>query len=662
MKKLIATILLFAAGAFFAHAIKAPRTPFKALQPDGTSITLVNHGDEFHHWATTTDGTPMRQDITGYWRPYQGSPASAGSMLRRERARQMQAQAAESSISMGEKRFLVLLIEFSDLSFTLKNPQEAFSNQLNQEGYSAHGATGSVRDFYIDNSSGQFMPIYDVYGPVKVSKAYSYYGKNDAQGSDTNPDEALYEACCILDPDLDFSLYDNDHDGYVDNVFFYYAGHSEAEGGGATTIWPHAWALYRYDGTFDGVTVNSYACASEYKGASGKRMCGIGTFTHEFGHVLGLPDFYDTDYKANGEAETLGSFSTMDSGCYNNDSRTPPRFNAIERNILGWMDEPEMLLTAGPVSMEGIRANKAYCSPTSNEGESFIYEVRDGTGWDEPIPPGVVIYHLDKSENQVGRFTAAFLWRTMYNINCFAEHPCFYVVPSGGSLWPMEYAVFPGALKVDSFNPVEWSGTKTPFSLEGITMGEETASLSLKENPSRLLHGKVTDSQGIPVTGVHLVARRGEASVAPASAPSYGATSGIGGQYTLSLSTENGDGTFTVTAIAEGYASQCFFVDMRLKVSMEQDFMLEPAPGNEDALNALGYNTIASPYGLRTGDIFDLRILSVPGNEPLEVKWYLDGSFVADASITLSSGTHTLRAEQTFDDRTEDLFLEFTID
>lgn len=661
MKKLFATILILAAGSFLACAIKAPRTPYKVLQPDGTSVTLVNHGDEFHHWTTSTDGTPMRQDMTGRWRPASLPPVSSASLLRRERAKQMQADAAESSISIGEKRFIVILLEFSDLHFTLDRPNEAFTAQLNKEGYSEHGATGSVRDFYIDNSSGQFKPVYDVYGPVTLSREYSYYGSNDAQGNDLHPDEALYEACCLLDPDVDFSVYDNDGDGSVDNVFFYYAGHNEAEGGGAKTIWPHAWGLYFYNGSFDGVRVWSYACASEYKYSTGNYMCGIGTFTHEFGHVLGLPDFYDTDYEANGDAETLGSFSTMDSGCYNNDSRTPPRFNAVERNILGWMDDPELLLVPGPVSLESIRVNKAYCTPTSNEGEYFIYEVRDGTGWDKPLPAGVVIYHLDQSQNLVGRYTAQTLWMSMYNINCYADHPCFYVVQSGGSLWPMEYAIFPGAMDIQSFNPIEWSGSKTPFMLEDIAMGEETATLSLKENPSRLLRGKITDQFGVPIVGAHLVARRGEAAVAPASAPSYGATSGVGGQYSISLSTEKGDGTFSVTALAEGYSTQTVTVDMRLRVNLEMDFIMEPGEGNEDALNMLGYNTIASPYGLAAGDVFDFVVLSAPDNAPLSVSWYWDGS-PAGTSVTLGSGRHTVRAVQTFSDRTEELFLEFSID
>ena len=663
MKRIIATILLLAAFAFTARAIKAPRTPYTALQPDGSTIVLVNHGDEFHHWTTTLDGTPVQQDVTGRWKPVSMAPRTPKAQFDRARARQLRAEAAEGSISLGEKHFLVILIEFDDLAFTLDNPQDAFRNLLNEEGYSKNGGTGSVRDFYIDSSSGQFKPTFDVYGPVKLSRSYAYYGQNDKMGSDSHPDEALNEACSLLDPDIDFSAYDNDYDGYVDNVFYYYAGHNEAEGGGADAIWPHAWSLFRYDGTFDGVRVWSYACASEYKGSSGKKMCGIGTFTHEFGHVLGLPDFYDTDGMDNGDAETLGSFSTMDTGCYNNDSRTPPRFNAVERNILGWMDEPEPLFNVGPLALESISQNKAYCSYTSNDGECFIYEVRDGTGWDKPLPSGLVVYHLDKSENIVGDyFTAAYFWEVGYMVNCYADHPCFYVVTSAGSLWPMEYAIFPGAFDVQSFTPTEWSGVKSPLFLENIALDQAAVSCTLTENPVRLLKGRITDSFGIPIEGAQLIASRKEAGISAASAPCYGATSGSDGLYSLELSTEHGDGTFTITAFADGYASRSLKLDMRLRAYLEQDFVLEPGEGNEDALAILGFNSLASPAGLLAGDTFNFEVLSSPENTPFSVMWYWDGSPAAGTSVTLTSGSHTLKAVQSFEDRTEELFLEFNID
>lgn len=658
MKRLLTTLLLLAT-AVQAQAIIAPRTPYKVRQPDGSTITLVNHGDEFHHWTTKVDGTPVELGADGFWKPSKiGTPSREG-QVRKAQARKMQTAAAGSSISFGEKHFLVLLIEFNDLHFTLNDASDAFTRLLNEEGYSTNGGTGSVKDFYTFNSSSQFIPTFDVYGPITLSNNYSYYGK-DVGNSDDKPDEALYEACQLFDEQIDFSEYDHDGDGFVDNVFFYYAGHNQAEGGGKNTIWPHAWTLYRYNGVFDGVRVWSYACASEYKGPSGKNMCGIGTFTHEFGHVLGLPDFYDTDEEAGGEAEGLGVFSTMDSGCYNNDSRTPPLFNAVERNILGWMDEPEQIFGNGQFILESISNNKAYSNPTSNKGEIFIFEMRDGTGWDAPLPAGLVVYQLDKSQNQVGQFVAADLWRAMYNINNFADHPCFRVIPSGEVLWPPEYAVFPGSFKVTSFQPVAWSGEVLVTSLEDIAIEEGKAIFTLKTSPRRTVRGSVLDMNGMPLEGARLFARRGTSTT---GAPDFGATAGTGGSFSIPLSVDGDNGLFTVVAMAQGYYPASLQVDLQFKPTEWCEFHLEEAQGDAPgAITMLGFNTIAYPANLQAGDSFPLKIVSWGDNEPLSVKWYWDDNPVSGTSCTLTRGSHTIKATQEFSDRTEDLFLEIKVD
>ena len=198
MKKILATLIALASFTL-ANAIIAPRTPFTVHQPDGTVITLINHGDEFCHWTTTLNGTRVRQGIDGYWKPGEDQVQTSAVMQRRSRAQQMQAAAAKSSISMGEKHFLVLLIEFDDLSFTVSDANGAFTRMLNEPEYSENGGTGSVKDFYFTNSSGQFTPTFDVIGPIKVPQGYSYYGHNVGNGDDAAPDEALFDACNQID-------------------------------------------------------------------------------------------------------------------------------------------------------------------------------------------------------------------------------------------------------------------------------------------------------------------------------------------------------------------------------------------------------------------------------------------------------------------------------
>ena len=206
---LIAILLVLAQSAF---AVPASRKPYRYTQPDGTVLTLTNHGDEFFHWTTDASGRTLEMDADGFYRP-----VSAQQLARRRAAGMARRQQADrrrhhriSSANTGERRFLVILVEFNKLSFKTSNPQTAFSNQMNQVGYSDGGATGSVRDYYVDNSMGKFTPVFDVYGPVQVSNTYDYYGKDvgGVEGNDYAPEVAFAEACKKLDGQIDFSKYD----------------------------------------------------------------------------------------------------------------------------------------------------------------------------------------------------------------------------------------------------------------------------------------------------------------------------------------------------------------------------------------------------------------------------------------------------------------------
>ncbi|MDE6741115.1 MAG: M6 family metalloprotease domain-containing protein [Muribaculaceae bacterium] len=292
----------------------------------------------------------------------------------------------------GNVKALVFLVGYSDVPFSEKSV-EYFEKMITQEGFSENGATGSCRDFYVDASNGQFIPEFDVYGPVNLPNPRSYYGGNDENGQDSRPEEMMLHAAQLLDNEVDFSQYDTDGDGFVDNVFIFYAGEGEAAGGGADTVWPHQWER-AFNQKFDGVRLMRYACGPEL--ISPKSKDGIGTFCHEFGHVLGLPDLYNT-YEASADYTPL-SWSIMDSGCYNNNSRTPPTLSAFERNALGWMGD-NLIEIKGPATCtleHIIDSNKAYIISTPIENEFFILENRQQNGWDKYLAyHGMMIWHID---------------------------------------------------------------------------------------------------------------------------------------------------------------------------------------------------------------------------------------------------------------------------
>ena len=455
MKKIFLSIFAALCLCAVANAVPAYRGLISYTQPDGSVIKIRLHGDEFCHWVTDASGQVVEKDADGYYRPAseaQLSTKKAAAAMRRAQvnAARSSRNLAKGSIANGQKRFLVILVQFTDVQFDSSTAQADFTNLLNQNGYSANGGTGSARDFYYQNSHGVFEPIFDVYGPVTLDNEMAYYGGNDNSGNDLRPEVAVQQGCQKLNSQIDFSQYDNNGDGEVDLVFMYYAGYGEADSDVENSIWPHQWELSSgsINLTLDGKTIDKYACTNELIGYGDRQgtMCGIGTACHEFGHAMGLPDFYDTDYDTkNGLSAGMFCFSTMDSGSYNNDGRTPPYFTIEERIMLGWIDEDSFqeFTSSGTYTIGSVDNNVAYKTPTDKDGEYFVYECRGSNGWDAGLPAhGLIVTHVDKSNRYVTIYngstkvtnqTAAMLWNNWETYNAINEngsHPCCYVVPA----------------------------------------------------------------------------------------------------------------------------------------------------------------------------------------------------------------------------------------
>ncbi|HIZ85540.1 MAG TPA: M6 family metalloprotease domain-containing protein [Candidatus Coprenecus stercoravium] len=529
-------LLTYAVTTHPAWAVKAYPHPITVTQPDGSRITIRMHGDEFLNW-TTSGGRLVEKGPDGFY--YLASfnadgsksisrtratgtslslssaervniPRSviAAAKARREAARKAMS-AEDHSRSIGNKKFLVLLIEFNDLAFTVPSPQATFSNMANQPGYSGGNQQGSAYDYFKDNSGGLFNPSFDIVGPIKVSKGYAWYG-NDGKGGHRAAD-LLVEACGLIDSQTDFSQYDNDGDGLIDNIFFFFAGHNEAEGAGVDYIWPHAADIQHLSVMVDGVMIAQYACTSEYMGSEGTDMAGIGTFCHEFAHTLGLTDVYDTDGDIGGTAVSdLGTFTLMSDGVYNNNGHTPPYLNAVERNILGWMDDPVEWTESGSKTIAPIESNVAYMTSTANPGEYFVYENRQNNGWDAYTGGhGLIIYHIDQSDNMAGDVTAADRWsRVDGGVNNFAAHQCFDMIesvyPESSVTSPMDRP-FPGSRNVTSITRdtepslTDWAGNFTGFTISDITESGGNVTLNLSVEKTRTLSGTVTTTDGRPI-------------------------------------------------------------------------------------------------------------------------------------------------------------------
>lgn len=503
------------------QAVPAYPYPVKVNQPDGTTLTVVLKGDEFFKYHQTEDGFLLVKDIQGVFNYARMEPSgklistgvkardvslrstaernfvaglnqvqvpvSVNKQMRAKRSAPAAAATAPARFpKTGSPRSLVILVNFSDLSFVTPDTLAAFTAMLNEPGYSANLGTGSARDYFSDNSMGAFSPQFDVVGPYKLPKTMKYYGENDADDYDKNPVQMIVDACAKADSaGVDFSIYDTDNDGIVDNVFVYYAGHNEAEWANENTVWPHRWAIYptsmysggNYDGTlasitFDGKRIMDYACTSELRGSTGTNMAGIGTFTHEFGHVIGLADMYPTN---NFEHFTLSDWNIMDSGAYLNEGRTPPSYNAFERFQLGFLT-PE-LLTGSIVgkTLEPLgSSNKAYLISASDyhnlnganpdPKEFFLLENRQNTGWDAFLPgKGMLIHRINYNQSD-------------WDYNQPNNNPLkmgVQLMPADGiaSDATLSGDPFPGTSNVRSFDLI--SRTGTPFN-KGIHNVTET--------------------------------------------------------------------------------------------------------------------------------------------------------------------------------------------
>lgn len=294
----------------------------------------------------------------------------------------------------GSPKGLVLLVEYQDVPFEYGD-YDYFNRMLNEEGFSDYGSLGSARDYFVDNSMGQFTPDFDVYGPVTLPNVRAYYGANNESGDDERPYLMAVHAMQALDDEVDFTQYDCDGDGMIDNVFVFYAGQGEHDSGIRDAVWPHSWEVSaanpfkRYK--FDDVVLDHYACTCEHPTGE-TRPDGIGTFVHEFSHVMGLPDLYVTTYSG---GFTPGSYQVLDEGPYNNGGLTPPNYSSFERCALGWIEMTPM--QEGRIEIpELTESNVAYVVPTENKGEYFFFENRQRVGNDRFIPGhGMLVWHID---------------------------------------------------------------------------------------------------------------------------------------------------------------------------------------------------------------------------------------------------------------------------
>lgn len=438
MKKTLFTILAAAGMAISAHAVPADKTISKVVNPDGSVVEIRLYGDENFSFITDVNSQYILEpDSYGYMRPAErnGRKLIANEtdirLLREEMTEIVNAHSGVTAQfrskamlpdldsdgrskfpTVGDVKGLCILLQYSDIEFSIENPVEVYDKLLNEEGYSLYGSRGSAKDYFKAVSNGKFNTTFDVYGPVTLPETSKYY-----TGGYRTLDfyKAAEYAVKYLDDVIDYSQYDYDKDGVIDNIFFYFAGFGQNQSKNSADIWPHQDYFDRHvseecpEIIVDGVKFNSYACSNElhYNLTNSKDepwLDGIGTFCHEFGHVLGLPDLYDPEAFLVA-TESPNEFSVMDRGSYNLDSTCPPRYSGYEMWMCHWA-EPETVVEGCGYDLESMSTSTeprilTMRVPTAKGADTyydewFFFETRTQEGWDEGLAQdGLAIWRIN---------------------------------------------------------------------------------------------------------------------------------------------------------------------------------------------------------------------------------------------------------------------------
>ena len=260
----------------------------------------------------------------------------------------------EGCPTTGSPGVLVIPVEFSDVTasskgYTISKIENAFKKDGVNDYY-------SVYDYYFTSSYGQLtldITVLDEW--FRPSNTSTYYANQTTNYNGTQEligDQMIMnEALAYLESKMDLSRFDSDDNGTIDAVVL------------ITTLEINSnkdfyWA-YRYWNTYtdssdnyyeyDGVSANDYLWAPyqflyETYNSNGdvsynSSVMNTYTFIHEFGHVLGSDDYYDTAYVGS----PMGGYDVMDAMVGDHNAYT--KFN------YGWLTSSRLVVADTSVTL-----------------------------------------------------------------------------------------------------------------------------------------------------------------------------------------------------------------------------------------------------------------------------------------------------------------------
>ena len=414
-----------------------PASPYICTVPqtDGTTLQVQLHGDEHYNWMTTSDGYIIDVDSLQTYRYLQPNgtslqysrqiahnPSERDVMemnflqqygditiesVRQARNAVLQARQKQQSITtqttgskvVGKRKILSILVEFPDKKITKE--RTAFENLWNQIGYRENSSVGSVRDFYLEASYRQLDVTATIVEPIVAPKNSTAYKKNRGEHNPELENLVIY-AIEKVSQSVDFSTFDENNDGFVDGVQIIFAGYGKSGNSGGL-IWPFKSTLSNPI-TKNGKKISAYFFSPEL--STNGEIAVIGTICHELGHILGAPDFYDTDYEIDGQYFATGVYDLMGGGNWNDKGKCPAHPNPyIKSYIYGWANPVTIMPTTKSYTMYSSTQHPiVYRINTHTDGEFFLLENREQVGFDAKITSGgLVVYHIHKDMNPAAR-------------------------------------------------------------------------------------------------------------------------------------------------------------------------------------------------------------------------------------------------------------------
>ncbi len=657
---------------------------------DGAAINVRVFGDEFFHYITTEDGYLLIDGGDGLWyfaaadagggiissgirakstaclsaaersrickglkpeAPAAGRfgmarvPGAAPSLTRADEAGGLSAPPSAAGTSwkaLGSKKILVLMAQFSDVPFS-SGAKSAFEDLLNSRDYTAGGATGSVWQYFHDNSGGSFDPEFTVAGPYTLSKPRASYSDN--------AEAMIREVAALADADIDFGGYSEG--GTVRDIFVYYSGGAKSDAV-ADAIWPHR-SLLTSGIRLDNNLLQGYACSSELEvsdSGESQAFATIGSFCHEFGHILGWPDLYDNN-SANGSADGPRFFSLMDIGCYNNGGKTPPALGILERWMAGW-STPEILSEAGPATLLPAADGHGYLIRTESDSEYFLLECR-GTGktvWDKAEyldyygtgkAWGLLVGHTDISgtsgwknyaPNDIpGKEGYSLLYSDKTSVGglaaAYCPTHCFF--PGGSGVTDIRSDAATGLISRD--------GRRTAMEISGIAPDEASGTVSL-----------TLSQPGADISDAMTILSEHDAVISWSD--------DISASWTVSWQRADGGEAKSVKTDTPEVHLQALEAGREYQISITSDRSGRPVTlsvtteGRASGLPRISLSQLAAGSGER-------RLLSLCGcDDYTEIQWHIDGA-EADSYTTLAKGEHYIQAVITMADGSRNYFARY---